>query len=504
MPLLNPNTIFARRYRLVKHLGTGAFAEVWKAEDTLASNTVIAIKIYAPDKGMDQDGLKIFRNEYALPYSLKHTNLLTAKHFDVYNGSPYLVMNYCEEGSLMRRLVNKHTFTENELANILKQIGNALDYVHKSGLCHKDIKPENILIENQDTYVLADFGISSRIRRTIMQNMAADKHQARYLTFTPAFAPPESHKSPPAPSGDIFSLGATLYELAAGKLPFEQMGKAVSEGAFMPQLPSSFTNSFYQLLLQCMDIDPKVRPTALELHESANHYLKKGQWLLGDTPSHNTVQIPDEMIEKEPETQEVKRPLPTDKAGTSSSKSKAWLFPLLALLILSGVIASYFYWSNAEKSSPQWTLEELFPNQVVSGDSIHSSHRQSLLHYINKEKAVPTDWRWDTATWQVVDFGLANKESSIAAFSINESKSLKNLVILSTTSTGKYQLEKEMACQNCTSLQLIDKGEKVILKDTNLKERIHKAKNQEIKVIQADGGFRLLFQEDNQIEYWSW
>ncbi len=503
MPLLKPNTIFARRYRLVKHLGTGAFAEVWKAEDTLASNTVIAIKIYAPEKGMDQDGLKIFRDEYALPYSLKHTHLLTAKHFDVYNGSPYLVMNYCEEGSLMRRLVHKHPFTENELANILKQIGNALDYVHKNQLCHKDIKPENILIENQDMYVLADFGISSRIRRTIMQNMAADKHQARYVAFTPPFAPPESHTSPPAPSGDIFSLGATMYELAAGKLPFEQMGRAVSEGAFIPKLPAQFSDDFYQVLLACMRLNPKERPSANELSEAANHYLKKGQWLLGNmTDTHITASITldntDALHDKN--TEELNRPDPNSFAPqkASSHSSFLWLLPILGILL-----AVLFWWFQSSNTSEQWTQEHLFP--ADHSPSIPLIHQTNLLDYINTRK-VPKDWVWelDSSKWQVLQFGLNQEISSMAAFLKHQTLDKKELVIISQKEGDNFKVEMIKNCQNCTSMQLIDKGASVNIKDKDDNERVHRATYQEIKVSRADQTYRLFFQEDGKIRHWDW
>lgn len=291
MPLLNPNTVFSKRYRLTKHLGTGAFAEVWKAEDTLASNTIVAIKIYAPDKGMDQDGIQIFRNEYALPSQLKHTNLLNAKHFDVYNGSPYLVMDYCSDGSLMRKLVNRHEFSEAEVAKIIHQIGSALAYVHRKGLCHKDIKPENILIYDSTTFVLGDFGISTRIRRTMAHNMASAPSDQKYTSFTPAFAPPESNIRVPAPSGDVFSFGATLYEVTAGSLPFEQMGRAIQEGAIIPPIPNKYSRDLNEVVMRCMRLEPEQRPTADDLDDWGRFYLKNGYWNLdGNAMPPNHIQ----------------------------------------------------------------------------------------------------------------------------------------------------------------------------------------------------------------------
>ena len=70
--MLEQNQIFANRYRLIKRLGSGAFSEVWKAEDTKAGNLTVAIKIYAPDKGMDEDGIAIFSQEFSLVFNVSH------------------------------------------------------------------------------------------------------------------------------------------------------------------------------------------------------------------------------------------------------------------------------------------------------------------------------------------------------------------------------------------------------------------------------------------------
>lgn len=85
--MLVENTLFANRYRLEKRLGEGAFSVVWKATDTKAGNLNVALKIYAPEKGLDENGTKTFSEEFALVFNMSHQNLLTPTYFDDYNGS---------------------------------------------------------------------------------------------------------------------------------------------------------------------------------------------------------------------------------------------------------------------------------------------------------------------------------------------------------------------------------------------------------------------------------
>ena len=129
MHKLEKNTTINDRYVLQTQIGKGGFSEVWKAIDAI-TETEVAIKIFATQDGLDSDGVKIFRNEYKKVHDLLHSNILVAKHFDVYKNLPFLVMPYCQ-GSLYSLIADEHQFTEYELAEIVWQIGKALAYLHK-------------------------------------------------------------------------------------------------------------------------------------------------------------------------------------------------------------------------------------------------------------------------------------------------------------------------------------------------------------------------------------
>ena len=91
--------LFHNRYLLVDILGRGASAEVWKAKDTKANNLIVALKIFAYSSSMDTYGLQDFKREFTSVYNLKHSNLLPPTGYDIFEGRPYLIMQYCENGS---------------------------------------------------------------------------------------------------------------------------------------------------------------------------------------------------------------------------------------------------------------------------------------------------------------------------------------------------------------------------------------------------------------------
>jgi tetratricopeptide (TPR) repeat protein len=272
---MEQNTIFANRYRLEHKIGMGGFSEVWRAVDQMADDAVIAVKIYAPERGMDEHGLKQFRREYAVVLNLNHSNLLTARHFDVWEGRPYLVMPLIEGGSLYDKLEKEGSFDEMKAAELMRQISNGLDYLHRNEIMHQDIKPDNVLIGADDTYLLMDFGISARMRSTLRKQTGAAK------AMTVAYAPPERFSANPkmVPGGDIFSLGVLVYEMISGDVPWMGTGGAsLQTGAAVPELPDTFSAGFRAWVGSMMSPDPSARPSAAEIFKAATAYLNHGSW----------------------------------------------------------------------------------------------------------------------------------------------------------------------------------------------------------------------------------
>ena len=271
--MLTENQLFANRYRLVKRLGQGAFSEVWKAEDTLVGNLTVALKVYAPDKGLDEDGAKVFGDEFAIVFNLHHQNLLTPSTFDKEKNSPYLVLPFCEQGSSLK-LVGK--MDERQAAKFLHDVSAALAYLHESEIVHQDIKPDNVLMDAKGNFLVTDFGISTRIRSTLRRSVGGKSSSG-----TSAYMGPERFSKTPAPikASDVWSLGATVFELLTGDVPYGDMGGGLQKiGAEIPDLPKEYSAGLKSLIERCLSQEPWERPTAAQLRDICDGYLRTGVW----------------------------------------------------------------------------------------------------------------------------------------------------------------------------------------------------------------------------------
>lgn len=292
--------IFDGHYQLLRPLSTeGGTADVWLAIDTNTidssidsedgtsnseSGMLVAIKIYRPKNALDIDGEQRFRDEFKIVYECRHENLLQPTGFSIFNGVPYLVLPYCRKGS-SEQLIGKQLSSDNIWKFIL-DVSSGLNRLHtnETPIIHQDIKPANILIDNNGDYAITDFGISSR---------RGGEHGHYYddeNSGTMAYMAPErfQENAVPMSQSDIWAFGATLYEILSGKVPFgEEGGKGQlnSSGAVMPI--ANVPSDIQRLISDCLAIEPGNRPSAKKIKEAAisRQYpvksRKKSFWLLG-------------------------------------------------------------------------------------------------------------------------------------------------------------------------------------------------------------------------------
>ena len=271
--MLIEQQLFADRYRLIKRLGQGAFSEVWRAEDTKAGNLTVALKVYAPEKGLDENGAKTFSEEFSLVFNMSHPNLLTPTYFDDYHGSPYLVLPFCERGSALN-LVG--TANEDTVAHFLYDVSSALAYLHERGVIHQDIKPDNVLIDSAGSFKVTDFGISTKMRSTLRRSVG-DKKGAG----TMAYMGPERFSRTPETimASDVWSLGATVYELMSGDVPFGDLGGGMQKGgAEIPEVRGDYPAKLKELVEKCLAKETWNRPTAAQIRDACNTRIQKGYW----------------------------------------------------------------------------------------------------------------------------------------------------------------------------------------------------------------------------------
>ncbi len=256
---LTENQLFHNRYQLKKLLGRGGFSEVWLAQDTFTSID-IALKVYAPGSGMDDDGVKTFSEEIRRTWALNHSALLKPQHFDVDNNMPYLIMPYCSEGSCLRRIGK---MSESDIWSLLADVASGLDYLHSQDVIHQDIKPDNILIDNNGRCLISDFGISTKARSTLRKSMMGNVSGG-----TTAYMAPERFSREPAPikASDIWSLGATIFELMTGNVPFGDLGGGMQKsGAEVPYIKGNYSDELQYLVERMLSLETWERPTAAQI-----------------------------------------------------------------------------------------------------------------------------------------------------------------------------------------------------------------------------------------------
>lgn len=263
---LTEGLLFAERYNLIRQLGRGGFAEVWLAEDNM-TKVQVAVKVYAPGTGLDDNGIKLFTQEFSLVFDMNHTNLLRPTHFDCWDRMPYLIMPLIKNGSAFKYITEGKNIPEDEAWKMLHDVAAGLAYLHEKTppLIHQDIKPDNILIDDEGRYLITDFGISARVRSTIRGAQAQEQSGG-----TLAYMGPERFSSNPKPimASDIWSLGAMMYELMTGMPPFGNHGGLLQKnGAEIPVIEGDYTQELKDIVSQCLAKETWDRPSANKIEE---------------------------------------------------------------------------------------------------------------------------------------------------------------------------------------------------------------------------------------------
>ena len=255
--MLQKGLIFADHYLLKRPCGLRRFSEVWQAHDQLADRDV-AIKVFV---SIDNSTLSNFLETIRPLYQLHHPNLLEINALDIYGDYPYLVMPCLMNGSLSCK---ENIISEKECWEVLHDVAAGLAYLHSKQhpVIHQDIHPENILISDERRYMITDYYISS------LFGIASDASMIPRYTNNVRYMAPEQFNSKYTPimASDIWSLGAMVYELMTGNLPFGlQGGFDQMNGEKLSEIEENYSDSLKQLVYRCLELQPWNRPTANEI-----------------------------------------------------------------------------------------------------------------------------------------------------------------------------------------------------------------------------------------------
>jgi serine/threonine-protein kinase len=258
------------RYQWVSTVGRGGMGVIFKAQDTDLDD-VVAIKVLAPDLDSDdQELLARFKREIQLNRKIKHPNVARIHDFGTSGDYYYITMEFIPGTDLRTLIQREGKLSPDQAIAILRQIALGTDAAHKLGIIHRDLKSQNVMVEESGAVAILDFGLArgGKLQKNI--NLTIDS----IMIGTPHYMPPEQALGKPTDArSDIYSIGVMAYEMLTGRVPFtgesplviamKQVSDAVPEE---PLLTSGIPPDLASIVMRAMAKDPAHRiPTAASL-----------------------------------------------------------------------------------------------------------------------------------------------------------------------------------------------------------------------------------------------
>ncbi len=267
------NRVFGSRYRIIEKIGTGGMAEVFKAQDEVLNRTV-AIKIMLPQYAADPTFAARFRQEAQAAANLQSPYIVNIYDWGQDEDTYYIAMEYVRGIDLKTAIERRGAINQRKVAEIGSQVCAGLAVAHRHDVIHRDIKPQNIMVQPDGNAKIMDFGIA-RAGNSGMTQTGSVLGTANYVS------PEQAQGKPLTPQTDLYSLGIVLYEAATGKLPFiadEPVAvalKQVNENAVPPiEINPDIDPAFNAIIMKAMSKNTSLRyKDAEDMRTALNGFL---------------------------------------------------------------------------------------------------------------------------------------------------------------------------------------------------------------------------------------